>query len=108
MEREYVAQNIKFIRKTMNYTQDEFAKRLNIKRSSVGAYEEGRALPRIDTLLTIEKVFKVSLLSILHDDMSIVGFVNYSDKPTKYKERITESILKDIDDLKVRVEKLLK
>lgn len=45
-----ISENIRALRKSLGMTQDQFARELNIKRSLVGAYEEGRAEPRIDLL----------------------------------------------------------
>ncbi len=45
-----INENIRFIRKELGLTQDQFAQRLEIKRSLVGAYEEGRAEPRLELL----------------------------------------------------------
>ncbi|MFZ1534374.1 MAG: helix-turn-helix transcriptional regulator, partial [Chitinophagaceae bacterium] len=41
-------QNLKYLRKLRWWTQEEFANKLRIKRSLLGAYEEERAEPRID------------------------------------------------------------
>jgi len=45
-----INENIRFLRKELGLTQDQFAQKLDIKRSLVGAYEEGRAEPRLDLL----------------------------------------------------------
>lgn len=45
-----INENIRFIRKQLGLTQDQFAQQLEIKRSLVGAYEEGRAEPRLELL----------------------------------------------------------
>ena len=45
-----INENIRFLRKQLGLTQDQFAQRLGIKRSLVGAYEEGRAEPRLELL----------------------------------------------------------
>ena len=42
--------NLKYLRKLRGWTQEEFANKLDIKRSLLGAYEEERAEPRIDVL----------------------------------------------------------
>jgi transcriptional regulator with XRE-family HTH domain len=44
----YAGKNLKYLRKLRGWTQEEFANKLKIKRSLVGAYEEERAEPRID------------------------------------------------------------
>ncbi len=64
-----VAQNIKYLRKLHNWTQGEFAEKIDIKRSLVGAYEEGRADPRLNNLLKMSKLFKVSVDVIIGKDL---------------------------------------
>ncbi|HAQ71260.1 MAG TPA: XRE family transcriptional regulator, partial [Flavobacteriales bacterium] len=39
----FIPFNLKFLRKQKNWTQEEFARHLGVKRSLIGAYEEGRA-----------------------------------------------------------------
>ena len=62
--------NLKYLRKLRGWTQDEFAKKIKIKRSLVGAYEEERAEPRIDVLEIVCDIFKLSLDDILRSDLS--------------------------------------
>ena len=50
MAQSLAGQNLKYLRKLRGWTQEEFANKLGIKRSLVGAYEEERADPRIDVL----------------------------------------------------------
>lgn len=63
-------QNLKYLRKLRGWTQEEFANKLNIKRSLVGAYEEERADPRIEVLEIVSDIFKVSLDELLLKDIS--------------------------------------
>lgn len=56
-----VSDNIKFLRKEADYTQQTFAEALNIKRSLVGAYEEGRADPPISNLVKISELFGIRI-----------------------------------------------
>lgn len=62
-------QNMKYLRKQHGLTQDEFARKLGIKRSLLGAYEEERAEPRYDVLETISDLFKVSIDDLLRKDL---------------------------------------
>ena len=62
-----VSENIKFLRKNAGHTQQTFADALNLKRSLVGAYEEGRADPRISNLIKISELFGIlSIITMLH------------------------------------------
>lgn len=62
--------NLKYLRKLRGWTQEEFAGKLNIKRSLLGAYEEERADPRLDVLEIIGDIFKLSLDELLLKDLS--------------------------------------
>lgn len=63
-------QNLKYLRKLRGWTQEEFANKLHIKRSLLGAYEEERAEPRIDVLEAVCDIFKLTLDEILRKDLS--------------------------------------
>lgn len=65
-----IAENIKFLRKRAGYTQEQFATEVGIKRSLVGAYEEGRAEPRLQTLTKIGEVLGVSADSLITQDLT--------------------------------------
>lgn len=57
--------NLKYLRKLRGWTQEEFAARLKIKRSLLGAYEEERAEPRIEVLEMVGDIFKLTLDELL-------------------------------------------
>ena len=63
-------QNLKYLRKLRGWTQEEFARKLRIKRSLLGAYEEERAEPRIDVLEVVSDIFKLTLDDLLRKDLS--------------------------------------
>ncbi len=63
-------QNLKYLRKLRGWTQEEFANKLHIKRSLLGAYEEERAEPRIEVLESVCDMFKLTLDEILRKDLS--------------------------------------
>ena len=62
--------NLKYLRNQRGWTQEEFAQRLHIKRSLLGAYEEERADPRIDVLEVVSEIFKLTLDDLLRKDLS--------------------------------------
>ncbi len=65
-----ISDNIKFLRKQNHLTQEQLAEKIGIKRSLLGAYEEGRADPRLNNLLKISEIFKVSVDSLISEDVS--------------------------------------
>lgn len=62
--------NLKYLRKLRGWTQEEFAGKLKIKRSLLGAYEEERAEPRLEVLGMLGNIFKLSLDDLLLKDLS--------------------------------------
>ena len=82
MEKAQVNENIKFLRKKEGYTQETFADVIGIKRSLVGAYEEGRADPRLNNLLKMSEVFGVSVDTIISKDVSRLSNEELYEKST--------------------------
>tara|TARA_Y100001972_G_scaffold73768_1_gene89626 strand:- start:9240 stop:10007 length:768 start_codon:yes stop_codon:yes gene_type:complete len=77
-----ISENIKYLRKQAGYTQEQFANEVGIKRSLVGAYEEGRAEPRLQTLQRIGEVLNVTSDALIAKDLT-------KEDPKKYqKEKI--------------------
>jgi transcriptional regulator with XRE-family HTH domain len=70
MSQSFAGQNLKYLRKLKGFTQEEFAMKLQIKRSLLGAYEEERAEPRIDVMEIVSDHFKISLDDLLRKDLS--------------------------------------
>jgi transcriptional regulator with XRE-family HTH domain len=67
----YIGKNIRKIRTVKKLSQNAFAQLFNIGRGSVGAYEEGRAEPRIDTVIQIAKYFSLSLDQLLAKEITV-------------------------------------
>ncbi len=56
-----ISDNIRYLRKSKHWTQGDLAEKIGIKRSLIGAYEEGRADPRINNLIKMAEVFETSV-----------------------------------------------
>nr|WP_262910388.1 LexA family transcriptional regulator [Pontibacter silvestris] len=65
-----VTSNIRYLRKKIGFTQAQLAEKLDIKRSLIGAYEEGRAEPKLSTLVNIARLFDISLDDLITLDLS--------------------------------------
>lgn len=62
-----IADKIKDLRETHHMTQNALAKKLNITRASVNAWEQGISVPSTQYLIELASIFKVStdyLLSV--------------------------------------------
>ena len=66
----FAGSNLRYLRKLRGLTQEEFANKLDIKRSLLGAYEEERAEPRIEVLEQVAEWFKCTLDDLLLRDLS--------------------------------------
>jgi len=65
-----VNENIRFLRKKLGHTQEQFSEKLGIKRSLLGAYEEGRADPRLNNLIKMANLFGTSVDILISKDVS--------------------------------------
>ncbi len=66
----FLGNNIKFLRKKKSITQIQLAQKIGVNRSMIGTYEEGRAEPKMQTLLNICHYFDVDLNSIILKDLT--------------------------------------
>jgi transcriptional regulator with XRE-family HTH domain len=85
-----VSENIKYFRKQKKYTQEQLAEKIGIKRSLLGAYEEGRAEPGLSYLIKMSQIFDVAVDDLISQDLT---------DPQKQKE----ALKKDIEGKKLRV-----
>ncbi|MBC7449731.1 MAG: helix-turn-helix domain-containing protein [Hymenobacteraceae bacterium] len=65
-----IATNLKALRRQRGLTQAQFAEALGLKRSLVGAYEEGRAEPKLTTLVAFARFFDLSVDQFVTLDLS--------------------------------------
>lgn len=65
--------NIRYLRKQKGLTQDLFANEIGVTRSVIGAYEEGRAEPKIKTMQTMADYFGISLDQLINVDLASVA-----------------------------------
>jgi transcriptional regulator with XRE-family HTH domain len=66
-----IGENIKKIRQAKKLSQADFAELFNLARPSVGAYEEGRSEPKIDTIIQIANYFRISIDVLLTRKLTI-------------------------------------
>ncbi len=57
----YLPSNLKYLRKVKAMTQQDLAEALQLNRPVIGAYEEGRAEPKMETLQKLSTLFQVPL-----------------------------------------------
>ncbi|MGE7840700.1 helix-turn-helix domain-containing protein [Lysinibacillus sp. NPDC093712] len=84
--------NIKYLRKTKNLTQKDFANILGLAESTIGMYERDERQPSLDVLIDICTKFNVSSDFILGIETDRRTVNNHDDE-------IKELTLKFIDEL---------
>ena len=65
-----LAENLQFLRKQKNITQEQLAEQLEVSRQSVSKWESGQSYPEMDKLLQISSMFHCSMDSLLQGDVS--------------------------------------
>ncbi len=55
-----IAEHLKELRELHNWTQTELAKKLDVTRSSVNAWEMGISIPSVSKLIELTLIFQVS------------------------------------------------
>lgn len=104
----YIGKNIRKIRTVRKLSQSAFAKLFNLARTSVGAYEEGRADPKIDTIIQIANYFGVSIGDLLTKELTVndlYHFDIFKDRGSKNifeKKTISQRTEKSISFVKIR------
>ncbi len=65
MNMKIISNYLQFLRKSHNYTQDDLAKKLGISRQAVSKWETGMAIPDLEILLKISKLYDITINDIL-------------------------------------------
>ena len=79
-----IADTIKNLRQQSGLTQSDLAKRLNITRSSVNAWEMGISIPSTQYIVELAELFKVStdyILGLSRD--SVISTASLTEEQTK-------------------------
>ncbi len=85
----YIASNIRFLRKLAGLSQEQFAKRVDMNRGNIASYEKGNAEPSIEKLQRIVDYFNVNLVSFIENDLSKqIGTeqLNNNKTPSSYRK----------------------
>ena len=82
-----VGERIKEIREKNGLTQSSLAKKLNISRSAVNAWEMGVSIPSAQYLIELSRLFKVSVDYLLELDRAErvdISFLSEEEKKMLY------------------------
>ncbi len=73
-----IGKNIRKIRTVKKLSQAAFAEIFDLARPSVGAYEEERSEPKVDTIIQIANYFGISVDALLTKEMTINDLYNFN------------------------------
>lgn len=74
---------IKMARNNKQLTQAELATRLNVSRTAISNWENGRNYPDLKTLIQISDALDVSIDSLLKDDLEFIKKIESDNKEFK-------------------------
>lgn len=62
----YLPDNLRQLRKRMNWSQEEMADKIGLNRGNIASYENGTAEPKICNLIKLANLFGVSAYDLIH------------------------------------------
>lgn len=65
----FLDQNIRYLRKSKNWSQEELASKVGLNRGNIASYEKGTAEPKLCNLLKIAHVFSISMFDLTRKDL---------------------------------------
>jgi transcriptional regulator with XRE-family HTH domain len=69
----YLKENMRYLRKQKKMTQGDLADKLDIKRSLIGSYEEGRGVPKLSVIKQMSDLFGLTVDELLAVNLSDTG-----------------------------------
>lgn len=82
---ETITANLKFLRHSHNYTRQQITNLLGIGLRAWDSSTEGRAVPKLETLVSIADYFRITLDELVRVDLQKCYIV----REHKYLERLT-------------------
>jgi transcriptional regulator with XRE-family HTH domain len=108
----YFGTNLKKIRQIKGLSQQAFAELIDLNRGVISSYEEGRAEPKIETLLRIATYFGIPTDDIISKPLTVNQLANFSqiedsisslksEKKDAFQELTTNGISKSVEMQKI-------
>ena len=71
-----ISQNIRWLRHSLKLSQEDFSKKLGIKRGDLSNWELGRNNPKLDKLKIIAEYFNLTVDALMYQDLTKTGIAN--------------------------------
>jgi transcriptional regulator with XRE-family HTH domain len=84
----FFGKNIKKIRTVKGLSQAAFADIFGLKRATLGAYEEHRSEPKIETIIKIANYFSIKIDTLLTNDITVNELLQFKESLATYSEDI--------------------
>ncbi len=65
-----LAKNISYLRKQKKLSQQAFAQQMDVPRSRISSYEEGRSVPSLEFLIRLSDYFKIPVDILIRNDIT--------------------------------------
>lgn len=88
-----ISKNIRHLRSLKKLTQEQFSLEVDITKSRVGSYEEGRSEPPIDTLIQLSAYFKIPIDALVKNDLTLAEddtFIDIGNQRVLFPMRVDE------------------
>lgn len=92
MNTNIISKYLQFLRKSHNYTQEDLARRLDISRQAVSKWETGTAVPDLDVLLKISKLYGVTINDILEPGIMPQRITDFEEITTIAEKELKEAL----------------
>ena len=69
----FLGKNLRYLRRDKGLTQQDLSEKLNIKRTMISAYEDGRSEPKLTSLITLSDIFAVKVDDLINWDLETKG-----------------------------------
>lgn len=88
--------NLKKIRSVHGISQQEFADIFDLKRGTLGAYEEERSNPKLETVLKIANHFSIGIEELLTKELTVNRLLKFNEKITTTSDMLLAEEFKAI------------
>ena len=92
----FFGKNIKKIRGVKGLSQQAFADLFDLKRGTLGAYEEGRSEPKIDTIIKIANYFSIAIDDLLTAELTVNQLLQFNDRLALNPEDLEREVFAQI------------
>lgn len=75
----FFGKNIRKIRSLKGLSQQDFGELFSIKRGTIGAYEEGRSEPKIETIIRVANHFSIPIDDLLTKELTVNQLSKFND-----------------------------